>query len=157
MAKKKPARPGDPSAPVLISAKDAQRLANVVHAYETSRRTPNPSVLPRAPGGGGGGTIRLCQFTGAWTNEPGNTGHENLKLVTLYRKDETSASANAWVPEQAPPVLAINLMSYVPSPRGGPSSLWGAVTKIASGSFTFSSSSGNGTYDTLWLLIAAQC
>lgn len=153
---KRPTKPGDPDQGVMLRQKDAQRVFNVVHWYENSNRPRNPSKLPRAPGGGGGG-LRLCQFSGGWTNEPGALGDENLKLVTLYQKDSTSTSANAWIPEEDGVVLAINLMSYVPTPKGGPSSLWGVVTKVAGGSFSFSSSSGSGTYDTLWLLIAAQC
>lgn len=156
MAKKKPTQPGDMGVPVSFTKTDAQRIANVVHAYETSKRVPNPSKLPRAPGGGGS-VLRLCQFTGQWPNEPGQTGSENVKVVTLYTKSPTSASPNAWIPEEDGEVVAINLLAYVPTPRGGPASMWGVVTKIASGNFTYGSTAANGSTDTLWLLVAAQC
>lgn len=50
---------------VQFRHKDAQRIASAVHAYETARRGKNPSVLPRAVGGGS--EITLGVFTGAWS------------------------------------------------------------------------------------------
>jgi hypothetical protein len=150
MAKKKDQKVNDPNQGVMFKAKDAQRMANVVHWFESTPRPRNPSKLPRAPGGGGGG-IRLCQFTGDWTNEPGQSGLDNVKLVTLYKRNPASTAPNAWIPEEGSPAVALNLMSYIPTPRGGPISMWGAVTPVG----TITGNDGN-SY-TLWLLISAQC
>ena len=51
---------------IMFRHADAQRIANAVHAHETSRRGRNPSTLPRAPGGGSGGGIRMARFVGGW-------------------------------------------------------------------------------------------
>lgn len=45
---------------------DAVRISGAVHAYETSRRGRNPSHLPRASGGAGGGGLVEGTFSGAW-------------------------------------------------------------------------------------------
>jgi len=68
-------------------------------------------------------TIRMGQFTGAWSNQP----PDNIKTVQLYKKHPTSGSPNAFVPDDGNIVVAINLFSYIPTPRGGPSSLWAAL------------------------------
>lgn len=53
-----------PDSPASLSQKDAQRVANAVHAYETSRRQGRSSTLPRAPGGGG--SVAEATFYGGW-------------------------------------------------------------------------------------------
>ena len=53
-----------PNSPAYFTQKDGQRVANVVHAFETSRRGRNPSHLPRAPGGGG--AIIEAFYAGGW-------------------------------------------------------------------------------------------
>jgi hypothetical protein len=54
----------DANSPAYFTQKDGQRVANVVHAYETSRRGRNPSQLPRAPGGGG--AVVEAFYVGGW-------------------------------------------------------------------------------------------
>lgn len=136
---KRPTKPGDPDQGVMLRQKDAQRVFNVVHWYENNNRPRNPSKLPRAPGGGGSG-IRIGQFAGAWPKEPGTSGTDNVKSVNLYERNASSASPNSWVPS-GQTVSAVNLFAYVPTPRGGPTSMWCAVTQVS------------GT----WVLVAAEC
>jgi hypothetical protein len=138
MAKQKKPRTPDES-PVSFNARDGQRIANAVIAHENSRRMPNPSVLPRASRGGGGG-IRIGQFSGVWPKDPGQGGLDNVKTVQIYKKNATSTSPNAWVPA-GETASVVNLFSYVPTPRGGPTSMWCAITSV------------EGT----WILIAAEC
>lgn len=72
MAIKKKGRAGMSlgDSPVMFKHTDAQRIANVVHHYESSRRPRNPSTLPRSPGssggGGDGGGVRQATFSGGW-------------------------------------------------------------------------------------------
>jgi hypothetical protein len=139
MAKQRKPRTPDES-PISFNARDGQRIANAVVAHENSRRMPNPSVLPRASRGGGGGGVRIGQFAGAWPKDPGTSGTENVKTVMLYDKSTTNASPNAWQPSGVT-VSAVNLFAYVPTPRGGPTSMWCAISLVS------------GT----WILIAAEC
>jgi hypothetical protein len=139
MAKKKDQKANDPNQGVMFKAKDAQRMANVVHWFESTPRPRNPSKLPRAPGGGGGG-VRIGQFAGAWPKEPGTSGTENVKTVMLYDKSQTNASPNAWN-ASGETVSVVNLFAYVPAPRGGPTSMWCAISLVS------------GT----WVLVAAEC
>jgi hypothetical protein len=67
--KKKPRNQQASDVPLVFTPRDAQRIANTVHAYETSRRGRRPSILPRASGGGGGGGgggVDEAFFVGAW-------------------------------------------------------------------------------------------
>lgn len=86
------------NAPAYFTQKDGQRVANVVHAYETGRRGRNKSELPRAPGGGGGGGISEAIFTGAWL--------KGAKKQVSFVSD-TSRTAQA-----------INLLRSIPTPSG---------------------------------------
>lgn len=82
---------------VQFKLQDAQRIASVVHTVESERRGRNPSRLPRAVGGGGGG-VTLVKFTGAWDI---NT----LKTVTISPGTNT--------------IVAINLFANInPAPCG---------------------------------------
>lgn len=79
---------------VQFRHKDAQRIASVVHAYESSRRVANPSKLPRAAGGGGGGgTFATAFFTGSWAKG-------TLKQIA-FTADTTSTA------------VASNIFSYI--------------------------------------------
>jgi hypothetical protein len=158
MAKSRTTKPNDAEQGVLLRQKDAQRVFNVVHWYENTSRPRRPSKLPRAPGGGGGSSIRLGQFTDTWANEPGQSGDANLKKVTLYMQDaQNAAGPNDWGPEitdgSQTIVVAINLFSYIPTRSGGDTRRWCAVTPLTSASGTFQGQD----YDRLWLLLAAEC
>jgi len=83
---------------VQFRHKDAQRIASAVHAHETARRGKNPSVLPRAVGGGGG-AFATARFTGAWSKD-------TLKTVTFIA--DTAATA-----------VASNIFSNIAAPPGG--------------------------------------
>ena len=96
MAKSKVPNPGDEA--VTFRKSDAQRIANVVHAYESGRRPRNGSVLPRAPGGGGGGVV-TARFTGAWSKNA-------VKMVTLLVNTTETVSAT-------------NIFSNVAAPQSG--------------------------------------
>lgn len=95
MARSKVPNPGDET--VAFRKSDAQRIANTVHAHETGRRPKNGSVLPRAPGGGGG--VVTARFTGAWSK---NT----IKSVTLLVNTTETVSVT-------------NIFSNVAAPQGG--------------------------------------
>lgn len=54
---------------VKFTQKDARRIAGCVRSYESSRRSRNPSRLPRASGGGGeggGAAVSTATFLGSW-------------------------------------------------------------------------------------------
>lgn len=162
MAKKKPTKPGDLSQPVSLTMKDAARVANVVNWYESTARPRNPSKLSRAPGGSGG-VIRLGQFSGWWPNEPGESGVENIKLVTLFTQPVSATGGNDWVPVQTgnevTRVAAVNFFSFIPTRSGGDTLRWCAVCPISGLPGTYATGYGTdtGTYENLWLLIAAEC
>ena len=68
---------------------DAQRIADAVHAFETSRRDHNPSTLPRAVGGGGGGGgVVDAYYYGAW-----NKG--TIKVISFASDTTGTSTANA--------------------------------------------------------------
>jgi hypothetical protein len=128
------------------------------------------TMAPRR--GGGGTTIRLGQFTGAWYNEPGQTGSDNLKLVKLYVQPSNASTPNDWVPEldaNGEEVVAVtmNLFSYIPTRSGNDSYMWCAVLPISSvdGEYwtgAYDNVEGQDVpvmrpYTTLWLLLAAEC
>lgn len=70
---------------VQFRFQDAQRIASVVHEVESSRRDRNPSQLPRAFSGGGG-SLKVCQFSGAW---PKGTD----KIVTIVSSSDFATTA----------------------------------------------------------------
>jgi hypothetical protein len=86
-----------PNSPAYFTQKDGQRVANAVHAFETSRRPRNPSVLPRAPGGVGG--FATARFTGAWQKG-------TLKTITFMVNTSNTA-------------VATNIFSNVSAPSSG--------------------------------------
>lgn len=160
---------------VQFNETDARRIAKAVKAHERSIRGKKPSRLPRAAGGGGG-LIRLAQFTGSWRKE----SPYNLKVVRLFVNRDQPLTGDGepspfdWIPEtdsygDAATAVAINWMAYLPSTPGD-TIRWCAITQI---------SELSGEYDTgiktvapddpskqvpvmkpftgLWLLIAAEC
>ncbi len=131
-----------------------------------------PTRLQGMPSRRGGSTIRLGQFTGAWYNEPGQTGSDNLKLVKLYVQPSNASTPNDWVPEldgDGEEVVAVtmNLFSYIPTRSGNDSYMWCAVLPISSvdGEYwtgAYDNVDGQDVpvmrpYNTLWLLLAAEC
>lgn len=88
-----------PNSPAYFTQKDGQRIANVVHAFETTRKGRNPSELPRAAGGGGG--FATATFTGAWSKG-------SLKTITFI--SDTSVTT-----------IATNLFSNMSAPTSGSS------------------------------------
>lgn len=81
--------------PVMFKHADAQRIANVVHSHESSRRGRSASTLPRAPGGGGSG-FATAKFTGAWAKD-------TLKTITfLANTTETAIASN--ITSHVPPL-----------------------------------------------------
>lgn len=118
---------------------------------------------------GGGSTIRLGQFTGAWYNEPGTSGADNLKLVKLYVQNSNATGPNDWVPEldgEGEEVVAVtmNLFSYIPTRSGNDSYMWCAVLPISqvdgeywTGAYDENDAPVMRPYTTLWLLLAAEC
>lgn len=126
--------------------------------------------IPRR--GGGGTTIRLGQFTGAWPNEPGQFGSDNVKLVKLYVQNTNANNPNDWVPEldadgEEVVAVTLNLFSYIPTRSGNDSYLWCAVLPISEvdGEYwtgAYDNVDGQDVpvlrpYTTLWLLLAAEC
>lgn len=78
--------------PVQFRAKDAQRIASVVHEVETGRRQPKGSWLPRAfSGGGGSGGIREATFCGAWPK-----GQKKTVILGVGGSSTSTASAFNW-------------------------------------------------------------
>jgi hypothetical protein len=77
--------PGNSGSQVVsFSLADAQRISAVVAEAEGSRRGRKGSTLPRAAGGGGGSVV-LATFTGAWSKN-------QTKVVSLL-SDPTSTAA----------------------------------------------------------------
>lgn len=79
---------------VQFRRRDAQRIANAVHAHETARRGRNPSRLPRAAGEGGEGGaadagLVTATFLGSWLRTTG-------KIVSLDGEN-FSGTATAFV------------------------------------------------------------
>lgn len=79
-----PANKGD--LVVQFKHSDAQRIADVVHAYETHRKDRKPSTLPRAVAGGGGGGVVEARYYGAWVKG-------SIKSVSLA--DDTTGTTLA--------------------------------------------------------------
>lgn len=161
--KKKSTPANQGNQPVQFTRRDAGRVAKVVHAYEHGRRPANPSSLPRAAGGGGGGIqFRICQFSGPWPNTPGLSGEANVQRVTLYSPRSPQNGPNDFIPDGTT-VFAINLFSYIPTKHPGDQTMWGLVMPLpgTAGSVTTGSTYGSEPvveeYDQLWLLVAAEC
>lgn len=93
MAKSRVPNSGDET--VTFRKSDAQRIANTVHAYESARRPRNSSVLPRAPGGGGG--VVTARFTGAWSKD-------TMKTVTFLVNTTETVSVTNIFSNIAPPL-----------------------------------------------------
>ena len=71
------------SVAVTFTRPAAERIAHVVRTVERSGRdTKGPVWNPRMEGGGGGGDIRLCTFTGEW-------------LIQDYKIVEFASNTNA--------------------------------------------------------------
>lgn len=69
-------------------SKDAQRIADVVHIVESTRRGRNPSKLPRSFGGGGGGSgVEVATFCGAWPKG-------QSKQITITASSATAVAIN---------------------------------------------------------------
>jgi hypothetical protein len=154
---------------VKITEHFAQRIASTIRRVEAIPDASSGGKIPvrfeeRLFAGGGGGTpIRIAQFSDEWSNDPPG----NVKVCQLYKKHPTSTSASAWIPDEGEFAVAVNLFSYIPTPRGGPIYRWAALIPIASGEYTYPT--GNVTYvegvetpetattSQLWLLLAAQC
>lgn len=119
--------------PAGYSESDARRIARLVLAYESSKRNPSGSKLPRAVGGSSD-KVRLAKFSGQWRNEAPN----NVKTVTLQKPVTLPYT---WSADGT--VQAINWLSHVPTYPGVSSQRWCAVVPIT----------GAG----IWLLIAAEC
>jgi hypothetical protein len=116
--------------------------------------------------------MRIGQFTGAWYNEPGATGADNVKLVKLYVQPANASTPNDWVPEldaDGEEVLAVtlNLFSYIPTRSGNDAFLWCAVVPLSdvSGEYWaggYENIDGQDVpimrpYSKLWLLLSAEC
>lgn len=129
-------------------------------------------VVRMGDGAATGSTIRLGQFTGAWYNEPGESGSDNVKLVKLYVQNATPSGPNDWVPEldgdgEEVVAVTLNLFSYIPTRSGNDSYMWCAVLPISdvSGEYwtgAYDNVDGQDVpvmrpYTTLWLLLAAEC
>ena len=71
--------------PVTFKYSDAERIASAVHQYETGRRPPKGSKLPRATGPG---PVRYATFTGGWFKG-------EYKVVTVVATTATSSIYNA--------------------------------------------------------------
>lgn len=108
---------------------DAQRIADAVHAYETSIRDAKKSYLPRAFGGGGGSSLRLGKTTALWARG-------TVTTIEVYEKGgplgETKDPDNCILPN------CVNKMADVPAGK------WVIVAELV----------GRKTW---WYLVAAEC
>jgi len=153
---------------VKITEHFAQRLASTVRRVDAMSPGFGDGKIPtrfedRPAWSDGGSPIRLGQFTGPWSNDPPG----NVKVVQLYKKHPTSSSPSAWIPDEGNVAVTVNLFSYIPTPRGGPTYRWAALVKVSDGSYTYQTGSytnvdgvdvpDTATATSLWLLISAQC
>jgi len=158
---------------VRLTEDAARRMAAATRAYERGNRNQSP-IMFRQTGGDGASApaMRIGQFTGAWYNEPGATGADNVKLVKLYVQPANASTPNDWVPEldaDGEEVLAVtlNLFSYIPTRSGNDAFLWCAVVPLSdvSGEYWaggYENIDGQDVpimrpYSKLWLLLSAEC
>jgi len=162
---------------VRITDHFAQRIKSTILKVDAMPDATGSGKIPvrfedRPVAAGEGSTIRLGQFTGAWPNEPGETGSDNVKLVKLYVQAPSPTGPNDWVPEldgDGEEVLAVtmNLFSYIPTRSGNDSYMWCAILPISNvggeyfaGTYEFVDGQDVPVmkpYSQLWLLLAAEC
>lgn len=73
---------------VQFRLRDAQRIANAVHAYESGRRDGAPSTLPRAVGSNNRGLTEAF-FWGAWPKD-------EIKQVSFAYDTTGTSTASAY-------------------------------------------------------------